>query len=303
MLFKLVTIILVCVKLAIILFAILHKVHTAMVLPFDMEMVLGTEVKRRRGILLPKLLAVIPKLRIAIDPKQLHVLKDILHEVAVSRKRIESLTRVSYIFTASKRALPLLRDSAGLHILPQLTLHLPGELVLRKYPIDCNLASFRFKRRKGDSMSSLVCYLKETFAGGWAKRMWTHVVNLIRADLRSLKPLSRWLDLGRLLYIRKQYAYMYSLYLRKSKSTGKIVYYPGARVHYTVASKIFEFEMILPVATVVAFREVAFLVVINELLKNKIRSMRSQGELCCVSVLWGLSTPPTGSLNPILRVF
>lgn len=63
------------------------EVHTALLLPFDAEIVVAAEVRRRSGLLSPKFHIVIPKLQVACDPRQLEVLKDFVELVVTTNKR------------------------------------------------------------------------------------------------------------------------------------------------------------------------------------------------------------------------
>jgi len=85
-----------------------EEVHTAMLLPFDIEIVLGLEIRSKTGLLLPRLSVNIPKMRLAVDPKQLLVLKDIIQGLAVASKRSAALARLPRVFTM-RRLPPALR--------------------------------------------------------------------------------------------------------------------------------------------------------------------------------------------------
>ena len=119
--------------------------------------------------------------------------------------------------------------------------------------------------------------MKETFNRGWAKRLWSYVCALVLHDIKTMRPFGRWYSLIDLVNKRKEYSYMYSLFLRWSKTTSRVTFYPAARVHSSIAAKIFELEMNLPISNIIAFREVARLLVINEAIKIKVKRQRSSG--------------------------
>lgn len=258
------------------------EVHTAMLLPFDMDLVLGLEIRERTGLLLPKIVFEVPKLRIAFDPKQLSVLQTLLEDLAVADKRSKTLLRLRGIYgtratsspglvSAVKRGTssgigrrpPMARDVGGMHFLPQLVidnLRYPAEI-----GIPHNWAG-----------QGLVAYLK-SWGRGWTKRLWKHAISLVIEDQRKIKPLGRWLELIKLVVMRKEYAYMYSRFLRKSKASGNIIFYTGARVHPEIVERLFEYEMILPVSTVLAFRKCGMMVTIVELIRQRVKSQRKKG--------------------------
>jgi len=247
------------------------EIHSGLLLPFDMEIVLDCDFRQRIGVIVPNISFTIQKFRFAVDPTQLVVLKDIAEAIASSSKRAASLTRLSNVFNPYIKPPPLLRGVGGLHLLPQLLLD--GRL---KYPSECSLLRPKMKSTVA-SCSALVRYFKALDSSmSWASRMWKHVISLLLEDLRLAKPLGRWRQLIKLVNMRKEYAYIYSRYLRKSKTSGKIIFFAGARLHHSLAMIVFNYEMLLPVPIIVAFRQLGMLVAIDELLKNKVRKLRVQ---------------------------
>ena len=63
------------------------EIHTAMLLPFDMEIFVAAEIRRRSGLVTPKLLVVLPNIRVACDPRQLEVLQDLLDLIITATRR------------------------------------------------------------------------------------------------------------------------------------------------------------------------------------------------------------------------
>lgn len=249
------------------------EVHSGLLLPFDLEIVLDCEVRQRIGMIIPKLTITAQKLRFAVDPTQIKVLKDLLEAIARASKRALSLARLNNVFNSFVKPPPILRSVGGMHILPQLLID--GRL---QYPSECGLMKTKpMSSSSIRSNSSLVCYFKSHEGGEhWAARMWKHVLSLVLRDLRLAKPLGRWMHLIKLVYLRKEYSHIYSRFLRKSKTSGKIIFFAGARIHHSLAMKMFKCEMILSVPTIIAFRQLGMLIAVDELLKNKVRKLRLQ---------------------------
>ena len=69
---------------------------------------------------------------------------------------------------------------------------------------------------------------------------------------RQAQPLGRWFELARLSLIRREYAFMYSKLLRRSNDTGNFVLNVNAKIESKILSKLFRYEMILPIRAVVS---------------------------------------------------
>ena len=69
---------------------------------------------------------------------------------------------------------------------------------------------------------------------------------------RQAQPSGRWIELARLSLIRREYAFMYSKLLRRSNDTGNFVFNVNAKVDSAVLTKLFRYEMILPIRAVVS---------------------------------------------------
>ena len=74
------------------------EVHTGMLLPFDLEIVLAVTIKKRSGLVLPKISVVIPKLRLVADHKQLEVLQQIIEQYIRTKKRCLHLVNLRATF-------------------------------------------------------------------------------------------------------------------------------------------------------------------------------------------------------------
>lgn len=184
------------------------EVHTALLLPFDMEVLCSVSVEVLSGRLAPKLTVAIPHLRVALDPLQLTVFKDLLETITALLKRSATLYRVKGIFTELDPP-PRVTNEGGIHILPQLligrnNLHFPGDISI---PRDhCNGVVSMLKARCAADVEM----------GSWAKHMWRFAIEMIINDLRNHLPYGRWKNLIFLCWSRKEYAFLYGKYLRVS---------------------------------------------------------------------------------------
>lgn len=75
--------------------------------------------------------------------------------------------------------------------------------------------------------------------------------------LRSVLPLGRWRSMIDLVWSRKEYAYMYSKLLKPSSTSNQYVYMPNKDSNPYELMKIHQYEMVLPVSTILAFRSAA----------------------------------------------
>jgi hypothetical protein len=186
------------------------EVHTALLLPFDMEVLCSVSVEVLSGRLAPKLTVAIPHLRVALDPLQLTVFKDLLEAITGLLKRSATLYRVKGIFTELNPP-PRVKSEGGIHILPQLligrnNLNFPGDISI---PRDqCNGVVSMLKMRCAADVEM----------GSWAKHMWRFAIEMILNDLRNHLPYGRWKNLILLCWSRKEYAFLYGKYLRVSPS-------------------------------------------------------------------------------------
>lgn len=99
------------------------EVHTGMVLPFDVTLLIPAEVNRRTGLLSAALHVAVPRLRVLCDPKQLEVITRVVSAMALAAKRIDHLVRVRGVFgVLGGRAPPRVCEMGGIHLLPALLL-------------------------------------------------------------------------------------------------------------------------------------------------------------------------------------
>mmetsp|Transcript_21463 Transcript_21463/g.31127 ORF Transcript_21463/g.31127 Transcript_21463/m.31127 type:complete len:1650 (-) Transcript_21463:216-5165(-) len=224
------------------------EVHTAVLLPFDLEVLCTVAVDVLSGHLSPKLAVAIPRLRFALDPRQVMVFKDLVEAFTAVFKRSENLYRLTGIFNDINPP-PRVLHEKGIHILPQLLigrqdLHFPKDISV---PRDQSkgIAHLLQTRSAGDADM-----------GGWARHMWRYAIDMVIRDLRRAMPLGKWKNLIRLCWARKEYAFLYGKYLRhvamlnaKNKSPSPLSPADVIRLH--------EFEMIYPIGVIIQFREVA----------------------------------------------
>lgn len=184
------------------------EIHTALLLPFDMEVLCQIGVDVISGRLSPKLTVAIPHLRVAFDPLQFTVFKDIIEAITIIIKRTSNLLRVKGIFTELNPP-PRVKNEGGIHILPQLligrnNLNFPGDISIPR-----------------DQCSGFVELIKsrceaDVEMGSWAKHVWRHAIQMVINDLRQHLPFGRWKNLILLCWARKEYSFLYGKYLRVS---------------------------------------------------------------------------------------
>lgn len=139
------------------------EVHSAFLLPFDMDIVFAAEIRRRSGIFSPKIVVNIPKFRIACDPRQLEVLKDLLELMVVASKRAEHLLQVSNVFgQLDSPDTPRLFQVGGTHLLPYLAV---GN---KRFPTTMNAPRAENVR--------LVSLFKTTWGPKWKRALWKHLI-------------------------------------------------------------------------------------------------------------------------------
>jgi hypothetical protein len=185
------------------------EVHTAVLLPFDLEVFTQLALDVVSGNLAPKLTVAIPKLRVAFDPRQLEVFKDLLESIANLVKRASNLCQLMGIFNDINPP-PRIHHEKGLHILPHLLIgkknsKFPGEISV---PRDQSTGVVDLLQKRSE---------RDVDMAGWARHMWRHAIEMVLRDLRPLLPLGRWKSLILLCWARKEYVFTYGKYLRVSE--------------------------------------------------------------------------------------
>lgn len=231
-----------------------NEVHTAMLLPFDLEIVLAAEIKKRSGLVSPKISVNIPKLRIACDHKQLEVVQLLFELYHTAKKRCNHLVNLRATF--GKDGPPKLSIIGGNHILPILSPE------YYRFPPET-------AGKDGGSNSRVVRLLQARVGSRWKKALWKHIIRVIIHDVRLARPLGRWCNLVRLCLIRKEYSFIYSRLLKRSAKSGNFVYNVNARMDLATYKKLFDYDMALPLAAIMQFRTLATMICIVELFNGK----------------------------------
>ncbi len=182
------------------------EVHTSVVLPFDLDVSIAVGVRRKIGLLSPKVTCKVPLLRVVCDYRQVEVLRDLVARMAQCTKRGQQLVRVQKIFRKGF-PLPRMYEVGGVRLLPHL-------LIRNKlYPSETSLPT-------GNSSSGssggggLVAFMKERVGDRWPTMLWKHLIRLVLHDLKVVRPSGRWVEMARLAFIRREYAFMYSKLLK-----------------------------------------------------------------------------------------
>lgn len=231
-----------------------NQSHTGMILPMDIELRFTIEIRKLTGLCSFKVEGNISNLKFTFDYKQLQVLQAIIEGFVIYQKKAENNLRVKGIF--GRRWLPpRIREVGGITILPHLFFH---ETIYPKSGHIPRLVS-----------SSLVRILKERLGPNWGKAIWRYVIRLVIADMKKLKPFNRWIELIKLVWIRKQYSFIYSRLLKRSKDTGNMIIDVNCKVDVTLALKLFDYEMYLTIPTIRIFRSLAIMVSFVELMNSK----------------------------------
>jgi len=114
---------------------------------------------------------------------------------------------------------------------------------------------------------------------GWARDMWRHAGRIVLEDLRASRPFGRWLSIARMAVIRKRYAFMYSKLLKVSKTTGDFVFDVNSRMSNKLVSKLFEYEMQLPLRSIMLYRALAVMIChVNAFNEKKMGALRKATE-------------------------
>jgi hypothetical protein len=132
------------------------EVHTALVLPVDVEIGLAVEIKRKYGLVSPKLIFNVPKLRMVCDHRQVEVIKEIYEQFVLSKKRCQHL--ITLRATYGREGPPRLIVAGGSHILPTL-----------------EPTPYKHTASTGGN-SRIVALLKARVGDRWKKAFWKHLI-------------------------------------------------------------------------------------------------------------------------------
>lgn len=239
--------------------------HTAMLLPIDLEITIAVEVRKRTGLTSFKVATNISSLRMACDIKQLEIMCEFFDRYISATKRSMNQLRVRGIF-GKKFPPPFISEVGGVTILPHLLVN------SKQYP---QLGSIP---RASQGNGSIILLLKSRLGPNWGKAIWRFAYRMVVDDVRRQKPYYRWIELIKLCWTRKQYAFLYSRLLRRSKETGNFLTNVQAKIDIQYGLKIFEYEMILPPATIKLFRGLAMMICFVELMNSKRKQAVKTGD-------------------------
>ena len=215
--------------------------HTALLLPFELEIVLSADLRARTGIVTSRIGVNIPSLRIVADARQWEALNLILHTALLAHQRGLLLLRVPLLYSES-RTPPFVFDVGGVHILP--SLFIGGS----KFPDE-------MKSLPRTNVSRVKAFLKSRSKLTWARELWHFAVKLIIEDLRLSRPYAKWTQLIKLPILRRKYAFYFSKLLKRSSDTGDYIYdVKRSTVDPSLLAHLFAIEMQLPLSTILLFR-------------------------------------------------
>eukprot|EP01038_Epipyxis_sp_PR26KG_P014405 gene14405-19336_t len=178
------------------------ELHTAFILPFNLEIAVAIELRRRIGLISPKILIKIPSLRFGCDARQMVALSDLLRLVTLTKKRNEQLIRIQKIFRKGF-PIPRMYEIDGIRFLPHMVIK--GKL----YPKETTIPRSSQIKNPGNLFQSkppsIVAFMKERVGNRWTVMLWKHLIRLVLNDLKLVKPFGRWRELANLAFIRRDY--------------------------------------------------------------------------------------------------
>jgi hypothetical protein len=177
-----------------------QEIHSALVAPFDMDFVIGLNIKRRTGLICPNVVVKFPALKLSVDERQLEVLNQIAHDVVMGSKKFAHAVRVQKIFR-NGFPLPRVHEVGGIRVLPH--------LFFKNQPYPSQYKSIPRSNGVG-----IVSFMKERVGARWTQMLWKHIIRLVIHDLQKARPLGRWVELIRLATIRKEYSFLYAQYYK-----------------------------------------------------------------------------------------
>lgn len=222
------------------------EVHTALIAPFDIELVLGINIKRGSGLICPHVVINLPAVKFAIDEYQMTALRKAVFDIATATKRFERNIKIQKIFRKGF-PLPKMYEVGGIRFLPHLTLR------NQPYPSKTDIPT-------GTKQPGIVAFMKERVGAQWKVMLWKHIIRIVIHDLQMTRPLGRWVEIIRLLHIRKDYAFTYAKLLKRSPDTGNFIFNVNASMNSNTVRQLFEYEMMLPIHAVYMFRTLAYMV-------------------------------------------
>lgn len=176
------------------------EVHTVMLSPLDIDVVLGINIKRASGLICPHIVINMPSIKISVDEKQVQILRSIVLQLGKATKKFQQHVAIQKIFRKGF-PLPRMYEVGGIRFLPHLMLR--GQ----PYPSKTDIPI-------GTERPSLVAFMKDRVGGQWKLMLWKFAIRSVMHDLQMTRPLGRWVEIIRLLFIRRDYAFTYAKLLK-----------------------------------------------------------------------------------------
>lgn len=180
------------------------EVHTVMISPLDVDIVIGVNIKRNSGLICPHIAISMPTVKFSVDERQMRTLRSIVLQLAQANKKYQQHVKIQKIFRKGF-PLPKMFEVGGIRFLPHLTLR--GQ----PYPSKIDIPV-------GTAQPSLVAFMKDRVGGQWKVMMWKFAIRSVMHDLQMTRPLGRWVEIIRLLFIRRDYAFTYAKLLKVMNS-------------------------------------------------------------------------------------
>jgi hypothetical protein len=179
-------------------------IHFPILSVADGEIVIALGIKRRTGLVCPKVQLNISKVRTTIDNKQVEVINGLVTSMCFVSKKIQQSVRIQKIFR-SGFPLPKISEVGGVKLLPHLLIR--G----KQYPLAYHHLPTSVSDGRG---TGLLAFMKERVGDRWTIMLWKHLFRMIVADIQKVKPFGRWMELVRLTKIRREYSFLYSRLLK-----------------------------------------------------------------------------------------
>eukprot|EP01039_Chlorochromonas_danica_P003454 gene3454-3783_t len=238
--------------------------HTSLIIPTDIDIVLGLDIKRRTGLVCPKVILNVTNLRCCVDKDQIEALSRMMEGIVRAKKKFEQAEKVQKIFR-SGFPLPRMYQVVGVRCLPHL--YVRNE----QYPRYITLAKTATQEAGG-----LVAFMKNRVGHRWPLMLWKHLTRLILHDIRTVRPLGRWAEIVRLNKLRREYVFAYAKLLMRSNSSAadlpQYIFNVNAPISQIKLRDLFEIEMQLSLAAVSIFRSLSYMVAIVTSFQNRAKA-------------------------------
>eukprot|EP01033_Poteriospumella_lacustris_P013772 gene13772-9862_t len=256
------------------------EVHTVMVSPLDVDVVIGVHIKRSSGLICPHIAVSMPTVKVSVDERQMRTLRSMVLQLAQAKKKFQQHVKIQKIFRKGF-PLPKMYEVGGIRFLPHLTLR--GQPYPSKIDIPVGTSG----------QPSLVAFMKDRVGSQWKVMMWKFAIRSVMHDLQMTRPLGRWVEIIRLLFIRRDYAFTYAKLLKRSPDTGNYIFNVNSNaVNANAMRQLFEYEMMLPLPAVHMFRTLAYLIAMVGAQHMKRRSFATSTKPTPTAASDSMMTPP-----------